>query len=88
MLRSLVSGAFARVAHAAALPPPLFSSGSPFSLAARSMKVMQTLKKRCEHCYIVRRGTIRYVYCKMNPRHKARNGPKRRAGWLHKRPNA
>ena len=52
------------------------------------MKVMQSLKKRCDHCYIVRRGTLRYMYCKMNPRHKARNGPKRRAGWAHKRPNA
>ena len=65
----------------------LFAAASPLALAVqqRSMKVMQTLKKRCEHCYIVRRGTIRYVYCKVNPRHKARNGPKRRAGWLHKR---
>ena len=90
MAQSAMAGALNRVAaatHATALPP-LFGAHAPFSLAARSMKVMQTLKKRCEHCVIVRRGQIRYVYCKMNPRHKARNGPKRRAGWLHKRNNS
>ena len=84
MLRSLLHGTLGRAALAAALPR-LWASSTPLSLAARSMKVMQTLKKRCDACYIVRRGKIRYVYCKLNPRHKARNGPKRRAGWLDKR---
>ena len=91
MLRAALHGALSsalhRVATATALPP-LFAPMSPLAFANRSMKVMQTLKKRCEHCVIVRRGQIRYVYCKMNPRHKARNGPKRRAGWLHKRNNS
>ena len=91
MLRAALHGAMAssltRVAQATALPS-LFSPISPFALATRTMKVMQPLKKRCDHCYIVKRGKLRFVYCKVNPRHKARNGPKVRAGWLHKRPNA
>ncbi len=51
---------------------------SPLALAARTMKVVSSLKKRCESCRIVKRGTIAYVYCSANPRHKARQGPKRR----------
>ena len=89
MLRSLLHGTLGRAAVASALPrlwTPLTST--PLSLVTRGMKVMQTLKKRCDACMIVKRGKIRYVYCKLNPRHKARNGPKRRAGWLDKRPNA
>lgn len=43
------------------------------------MKVKSSIKKRCEHCYIVKRKntkgkTIIYVYCKRNPRHKQRQG--------------
>lgn len=61
---------------------PTRGSG-PFSvlttpLMQRSMKVMSALQKRCENCYMVRRGNIQYVYCKVHPRHKARQGPKRR----------
>ena len=64
----------------ASMPSPLLQPSlfSPLSLAVRSMKVVSSLKKRCESCYIVKRGTIAYVYCKANPRHKARQGPKRR----------
>ena len=51
---------------------------SPLNTLSRSMKVVSSLKKRCESCIIVKRGTISYVYCSANPRHKARNGPKRR----------
>ena len=57
---------------------------SPFSVhyfSARCMKVVSALKKRCEHCTTVKRGRLTYIYCKVNPRHKQRNGPKRRAGW-------
>ena len=54
------------------------AAASPSALIARTMKVMSSLKKRCEHCKFVKRGTIAYVYCKANPRHKARQGPKRR----------
>lgn len=39
------------------------------------MKVKASVKKRCEHCYIVKRSKadgkkIVYIYCKRNPRHK------------------
>ena len=87
MLRAALHGAFNRVASATTLPS-LLSPSVPLAFASRSIKVMQSLQKRCEHCYIVKRGAIRYVICKVNPRHKARNGPKVRAGWLKKRNNA
>lgn len=51
------------------------------------MKVRASVKKRCRHCYIVNRKrrvvekngkvTIKptyYVYCKVNPKHKQRQG--------------
>ncbi|BCX13497.1 MAG: hypothetical protein KatS3mg085_029 [Candidatus Dojkabacteria bacterium] len=52
------------------------------------MKVRASIKKRCRHCYIVKRrkvvvdwkrGKVKikpvyYVYCKVNPRHKQRQG--------------
>jgi len=28
----------------------------------------------CKHCYVVKRGKVRYVYCKMHPKHKQRQG--------------
>lgn len=28
----------------------------------------------CKHCYVVRRGKSRYVYCKLTPKHKQRQG--------------
>ncbi len=47
------------------------------------MKAKASIKKRCRHCYIVKRnkktlgrnGTVKfrptyYVYCKANPKHK------------------
>jgi len=38
------------------------------------MKVGASVKKRCEHCKIIRRkGSVR-VICKRNPRHKQRQG--------------
>jgi large subunit ribosomal protein L36 len=72
----------------------LFSQGSPTSLFAqatkalggvsmqqtRGMKVHSSIKKRCEHCKVVRRkGGKRhngylYIICKANPRHKQRQG--------------
>lgn len=71
---------------AAAISPPqhLFAPAA-LGFVGRSMKVMSALKKRCEHCRIVRRGLISYVYCSTNPKHKARQGPKRRAGWQNKK---
>lgn len=38
------------------------------------MKVRSSIKALCQNCYIVRRGNIRYVYCKSNPKHKQRQG--------------
>jgi len=46
----------------------------------RGMKVHSSVKKRCEHCKVVRRkGGKRhngylYIICKSNPRHKQRQG--------------
>ena len=42
---------------------------------------------RCEACYFVKRGNISYVYCKVNPRHKQRQGPKHKQGTVE-RPTA
>ncbi|BDQ04935.1 MAG: hypothetical protein KatS3mg084_0453 [Candidatus Dojkabacteria bacterium] len=36
------------------------------------MKVKTSLKPRCEHCYMVRRGKTLFVYCKRNRRHNQR----------------
>ncbi|RMD76734.1 50S ribosomal protein L36 [Candidatus Dojkabacteria bacterium] len=50
------------------------------------MKVKSSIKKRCIHCYIVKRNKFKrlngklevrptyYVYCKVNPKHKQRQG--------------
>ncbi|KAF4591982.1 hypothetical protein GQ602_002281 [Ophiocordyceps camponoti-floridani] len=46
----------------------------------RGMKVHSSIKRRCEHCKIVRRKAGKrhngylYVICKANPRHKQRQG--------------
>ncbi|KAH6609336.1 ribosomal l36 [Trichoderma cornu-damae] len=45
---------------------------------ARGMKVHSSVKKRCEHCKVVRRKAGKrhngylYIICKANPRHKQR----------------
>ncbi len=38
------------------------------------MKVRSSIKAMCKHCYVVRRGKSRYVYCKETPKHKQRQG--------------
>ncbi|MBN1915969.1 50S ribosomal protein L36 [Candidatus Dojkabacteria bacterium] len=43
------------------------------------MKVKASIKKRCEHCYIVRRRKkngkhVIYIYCKRDATHKQRQG--------------
>ncbi len=38
------------------------------------MKVRSSIRALCPHCYIVRRGKSRFVYCKENPKHKQRQG--------------
>jgi ribosomal protein L36 len=51
---------------------------TPNLTLARLMRVRASLKKRCDACYFARRGKILYMYCKAHPRHKGRQGPKRR----------
>ncbi|KAK4038042.1 ribosomal protein L36-domain-containing protein [Parachaetomium inaequale] len=47
---------------------------------ARGMKVRSAIKKRCEHCKVVRRKANKrhngylYIVCPANPRHKQRQG--------------
>ncbi|KGG52844.1 ribosomal protein [Mitosporidium daphniae] len=50
---------------------PLFSSSFQ---QIRGLKVGVSITRRCENCYIVVRNGIRYVYCKVNRRHKRRQG--------------
>ena len=38
------------------------------------MKVRSSIKTMCKHCYAVQRGKTRYIYCKMTPKHKQRQG--------------
>lgn len=52
------------------------------------MKVKASVKKRCRYCYIVKRNKTKiangrgkveirptyYIYCKVNPKHKQRQG--------------
>ncbi|KAI1407596.1 50s ribosomal protein l36 [Hypoxylon sp. FL1857] len=46
----------------------------------RGMKVHSSVKKRCEHCKVVRRKSGKrhrgylYIICSANPRHKQRQG--------------
>ncbi|KAK4462611.1 ribosomal protein L36-domain-containing protein [Cladorrhinum samala] len=47
---------------------------------SRGMKVHSSVKKRCEHCKVVRRKANKrhrgyiYIICSANPRHKQRQG--------------
>ncbi|MCK4573337.1 MAG: 50S ribosomal protein L36 [candidate division Zixibacteria bacterium] len=38
------------------------------------MKVKSAIKKRCEHCKIVKRKGVLRVICSKNPSHKQRQG--------------
>jgi|Transcript_41211 large subunit ribosomal protein L36 len=62
---------------AALAQPPL--GGLQAAFARRWMKVKSSVRRRCEDCYIVRRGKINYNYCRTHGRHKHRQGPKRKA---------
>ncbi|MGB9723571.1 MAG: 50S ribosomal protein L36 [Chloroflexia bacterium] len=37
------------------------------------MKVMASIKRRCEHCKVIRRKGVVRIICR-NPRHKQRQG--------------
>ncbi|QJC34145.1 50S ribosomal protein L36 [Enterobacteriaceae endosymbiont of Donacia cinerea] len=38
------------------------------------MKVRTSIKKLCRHCKIIRRNRVIYVFCKIDPKHKQRQG--------------
>ncbi len=38
------------------------------------MKVRPSIRRRCEHCRLIRRKGVLRVICKANPRHKMRQG--------------
>ncbi|MCP4686337.1 MAG: 50S ribosomal protein L36 [bacterium] len=38
------------------------------------MKVKSSVRKRCEHCKIIRRRGVLRVICKKKPSHKQRQG--------------
>lgn len=38
------------------------------------MKVRASVKKLCRHCEIVRRGGVVRVICRVDPKHKQRQG--------------
>lgn len=38
------------------------------------MKVQSSVRRRCNHCKIIRRRGVVRVICKANPRHKQRQG--------------
>ncbi|RSL64050.1 hypothetical protein CEP54_004906 [Fusarium duplospermum] len=84
---SNVLGAFATRANwSMGALPSLFASPSAAALGGglmqqtRGMKVHSSVKKRCEHCKVVRRKAGKrhngylYIICKANPRHKQRQG--------------
>ncbi|KAM0344363.1 hypothetical protein ACHAPU_007547 [Fusarium lateritium] len=54
--------------------------GNGLTQQTRGMKVQSSVKKRCEHCKVVRRKAGKrhnghlYIICKANPRHKQRQG--------------
>ncbi|KAJ4311358.1 hypothetical protein N0V84_010486 [Fusarium piperis] len=79
-------GAFAtRAAWSMGALPSLFAAapvsrtlGGGLMQQTRGMKVHSSVKKRCEHCKVVRRKAGKrhngylYIICKANPRHKQR----------------
>jgi large subunit ribosomal protein L36 len=38
------------------------------------MKVGSSVRKRCEHCKLIKREGVLRCICKKNPRHKQRQG--------------
>ncbi|KAL7809007.1 ribosomal protein L36 domain-containing protein [Trichoderma aethiopicum] len=90
---SLTTGLLRSSPVAAAVAKGSFATASPVSAwmgwmarpavggalqQTRGMKVHSSVKKRCEHCKVVRRKAGKrhngylYIICKANPRHKQR----------------
>ncbi|KAK4152196.1 ribosomal protein L36-domain-containing protein [Chaetomidium leptoderma] len=66
---------------AGAIAPSVQSGVAVFQRQqTRGMKVRSAIKKRCEHCKVVRRKANKrhngylYIICPANPRHKQRQG--------------
>lgn len=38
------------------------------------MKVSASIKRRCEHCKVIKRKGIVRIICKKNPKHKQKQG--------------
>ena len=66
---------------------PLAAGAVPEDTALVASSSAAIHHPRCEACYFVRRGNISYVYCRVNPRHKQRQGPKHKQGTVQ-RPTA
>ncbi|KAI9899209.1 hypothetical protein N3K66_005670 [Trichothecium roseum] len=74
------------VPAATAIPMTMAKGAAPMQVGfaqqqqVRGMKVHSAVKKRCEHCKVVRRKAGKkhngylYIICKANPRHKQRQG--------------
>ncbi|EEB07915.1 ribosomal protein subunit L36 [Schizosaccharomyces japonicus yFS275] len=49
-------------------------SQSQLEQQQREYHVQPAVKRRCAHCYVVRRDGVLYIQCTKNPSHKARQG--------------
>jgi large subunit ribosomal protein L36 len=73
---SFVAGVFGQATKSVFAP----AVGGALMQQTRGMKVHSSIKKRCEHCKVVRRKAGKrhngylYIICKANPRHKQRQG--------------
>ncbi|KAK3177614.1 hypothetical protein K4F52_009615 [Lecanicillium sp. MT-2017a] len=78
--RQAMGAAFARAATPAGFLGSFSMVTTTLQQQVRGMKVHSSIKKRCEHCKVVRRKAGKrhngylYIICKANPRHKQRQG--------------
>lgn len=56
----------------------MFSLLKPTQVFARFYKIRTALKLRCESCYFTKREGTLFVGCKAFPRHKQRQGRKKK----------
>ena len=49
-------------------------TSEPQAEQRQRMKVRSAVKKRCEHCKIIRRRGVLRIICSKNPSHKQRQG--------------
>ncbi|KAL2268216.1 hypothetical protein VTJ83DRAFT_3062 [Remersonia thermophila] len=78
--QAILSSTRAPTQRIAAASPANAGTAALQTQQVRGMKVRSAIKKRCEHCKVVRRKAnkrgngYRYVICSANPRHKQRQG--------------